>query len=99
MIELQRKHLTYNIDPRDISRCLKERKYFTSISLRECYNISIVVKYHWAFDSGKQVPLWSVLFAHTKLKNAEIITGNPVHAVTSIKQSPVLKGYIFLVLS
>ena len=36
-----------------------------------------------------------------KLKNRRFIkdTVKPAHAVTSIKQSPVLKGHIFLVLS
>ena len=33
---------------------------------------------------------------HTKITTIEVNTGKPVYVVTSIKQSPVLKGHIFL---
>jgi hypothetical protein len=50
--------------------------------------------------------LWSftiVYYENNSTKNKDIltvkITVKPAHAVTSVKQSPVLKGHIFLVLS
>jgi len=46
----------------------------------------------------------SVSYNHNQWKNSlnmslEVITVKPSHEVTSIKQSPVLKGHIFRVLS
>ena len=40
-----------------------------------------------------------MLLSHVKNKSCLHTTVKPVHAITSIKQSPVLKGHLFLVLS
>ena len=49
------------------------------------------------------VPLWRIREHPNMIENVNVViwysTVKPAHVVTSIKQSPVLKGHLFLVLS
>jgi len=51
-------------------------------------------------DVMKLEHLWKIQIINSSIAQVKNIdTVEPAHAVTSIKQSPVLKGHIFLVLS
>ena len=57
----------------------------------------------WPTDSLKNLIYWYTeadnFFEKWTSQPISVYTVKPAHAVTSVKQSPVLKGHLFLVLS